>query len=110
MNDINPEIAANVEESMKMLGANIQSARKKAFRESRQDFAKRLGCSPVTLDCLERGEPGVAGQWYFAAFQLMHVLHAVVDVASPELLIATQIPPEFPANFLSGVEQEGPDA
>jgi transcriptional regulator with XRE-family HTH domain len=88
-----------VEEAQRQIGAHIQRARKEAFRESREAFARRLGCSPVTLDRMERGEPGVAFVYILAAMQAMKVLGDVVAASSPKLLIATQVPVDFPAEF-----------
>lgn len=85
---------------LKMLGVHIRRARKEAFKESRNAFARRLGCSPMTVDRIENGEPGVAAIYLMAALQAMQVLPDVVDAASPKLLIATLIPVEFPSDFL----------
>jgi hypothetical protein len=99
MHAINPDLDAQVLDSLRKIGANVRRARKEAFRESREAFARRLGCAPMTLDRIENGEPGVAVIYLFAALQAMHVLRDVEKATSPQLLIATLIPAEFPANF-----------
>lgn len=90
---------AVVNDCLRQIGAHIQRARKEAFRESREKFAARLGCSPVTLDRMERGEPGVAIIYVLAALQAMQVLGSVVAATSPGLLIATLVPVDFPEEF-----------
>jgi transcriptional regulator with XRE-family HTH domain len=101
MEDINPNPAAEVAEALAQIGANIQRGRKEAFRESREAFAKRIGCSPPTLDRIERGEGGVAAVHLISALQAMHALADVVKASSPGLLIATQVPVDFPPEFSS---------
>ena len=88
-----------VTEALVEIGVNIRRARKEAFHESRQAFAKRLGCSPATLDRLETGKPGVSVAHLLAAMQAMQALQDVVLATSPNILIAIQIPVEFPKNF-----------
>jgi hypothetical protein len=99
MHSINPSLDLSTREGLAMLGAHIKKARKEAFKESRVDFAKRLGCVPMTLDRIERGDPGVAVMYLMAALQVMGVLHDVVEAASPKLLIATLVPATFPPGF-----------
>jgi len=99
IHSINPELTADVNDAMKRVGANVRHARKLAFGETREAFAKRLGCSPITLDRIENGEPGVATIYLFAALQVMRVLPDAVDATSPELLIATRAPLNFPPGF-----------
>lgn len=99
MHDINPNLAEETDGALKEIGKNIQRARKEGFRESREVFAKRLGCSPMTLDRIEAGDRGVAVIYLAAALQAMHVLQDVVNVTKPELLIATLIPAQFPPGF-----------
>lgn len=99
MEDINPNSATEVAEALVQIGTNIQRGRKEAFRESRETFAKRIGCSPPTLDRIERGEGGVAAAHLMSALQAMHALTDVVRASSPGLLIATQVPVDFPAEF-----------
>tara|TARA_B100001105_G_scaffold73718_1_gene58086 strand:- start:785 stop:1105 length:321 start_codon:yes stop_codon:yes gene_type:complete len=99
MEDINPNSATEVAEALVQIGSNIQRGRKEAFRESREAFARRIGCSPPTLDRIERGEGGVAAAHLISALQAMHVLADVVSASSPGLLIATQVPVEFPPDF-----------
>ena len=99
MHTINPEYAGPVADALRQIGANIRRGRKEAFRESREAFAKRLGCSPVTLDRIESGEPGVAFIYILAALKAMHNLGDTVKATSPSLLIATQVPVDFPAEF-----------
>ena len=106
MFNIKPEPAL-VDEALRQIGANIQRARKDAFRESREAFARRLGCSPVTLDRMERGEPGVAFVYILAAMQATQALGDVVAASSPKLLIATQMPVDFPADFSTHLPDEG---
>lgn len=86
-------------EGLRQLGAHVKRARKEAFKESRVDFARRLGCSPMTLDRVERGDPGVAAGYLVAALHAMAALHDVVEAASPKLLIATLVPASFPTGF-----------
>ena len=100
MNLINPGLIEVVSEGLQALGAHIKRGRKEAFRESRVDFALRLGCSPMTLDRIERGDPGVKVIYLAAALHLMSVLPDVVDAASPKVLIATRVPVLFPAGFI----------
>lgn len=99
MHSINPELEPTVLDSLQEIGANVRRARKEAFRESREAFARRLGCAPMTLDRIENGEPGVAAIYLLAALQAMQVLRDVTVATSPRLLIATLIPAEFPSNF-----------
>jgi transcriptional regulator with XRE-family HTH domain len=99
MKDNNLNSTPEVADALAQIGANIQRGRKEAFRESREAFAKRIGCSPPTLDRIERGESGVAAVHLIAALQAMHVLADVVKASSPALLIATQVPVEFPPEF-----------
>lgn len=86
-------------DSLKKLGANIRRARKEAFKESREVFAARIGCSALTLDKLERGEPGVSCGYLMAALHVCTVAHDVVDATSPDPLIATLVPASFPASI-----------
>ncbi|MEJ6002730.1 hypothetical protein [Paucibacter soli] len=102
MHTINPILQEQATASLKQIGLHIQRARKEAFRESREAFSQRLGCAPMTLDRLERGEPGVAAIYLVAALQAMQVLHDAVAATSPALLIATTIPPQFPPGFAGG--------
>lgn len=104
MRPINPELQELVQDGLKQLGAHVRRARKEAFRESREAFAKRIGCTPVTLDRIEKGDSGVAIGYVFAALQLMYALPAVLEAASPKLLIATQLPADFPADFFPSIE------
>lgn len=99
MHTINPELEVSVLGALREIGANVRRARKEAFRESREVFAKRLGCAPMTLDRIENGEPGVAVVYLLAAMQAMQVLRDVTAATSPGLLIATLIPADFPASF-----------
>lgn len=96
-----------VKDALRQIGAHIQRARKEAFRESREKFASRLGCSPVTLDRIERGEPGVAAIYLLAALQAMQVLGDVVAAASPNLLIATLVPVDFPEELVTQAQRAG---
>ena len=98
---INVILEESATDGLQKLGAHIRRARKEAFRETREAFARRLGCSPMTVDRIENGKPGVAAIYLMAALQAMQVLPDVVDAASPKLLIATLIPVEFPADFLA---------
>lgn len=97
--NIHPELREPALDGLKKLGEHIRRARKEAFKESRVDFAKRLGCTPPTLDRLESGDPGVATMYLAAALLTMSVLPDVVEAASPKLLIATLVPASFPPGF-----------
>lgn len=99
MNLINPTLVEAVTEGLQALGAHVKRARKEAFKESRVDFSRRLGCSPMTLDRIERGDPGVKTIYLVAALHMTSVLPDVIDAASPKVLIATLIPAIFPAGF-----------
>lgn len=101
---INPALEALTMEGLRRIGEHVQRARKEAFRESRETFAKRLGCTPTTLDRIERGDPGVKVAYVAAALEVMGALRNVVDAASPELLIATTKPVSFPPGFESAGE------
>ena len=96
---INPALEKATLEGLRRLGAHIHRARKEAFKESRETFAQRLGCTPSTLDRIERGDPGVKVVYLAAALELMQSLHNVVDAASPEVLIASLLPASFPPGF-----------
>lgn len=96
---INPALEPTTLPGLQLIGAHIRRARKEAFRESRQSFASRLGCTPMTLDRIERGDPGVKLIYVAAALDLMGVLHDVVEAASPKVLIATLKPASFPPGF-----------
>jgi DNA-binding XRE family transcriptional regulator len=80
----------HVEAAMKRLGGHVREARKRALRESREAFAKRIGCSPITLDRIERGDPGVSMGMVMRALEVMRVLDSTVAAASPNLLIAAR--------------------
>lgn len=99
---INPTLLDSASDGLKKLGEHVRLARKEAFQESRVDFAKRIGCTPMTLDRIERGDPGVKIIYLVAALDLMGVMHDVVDAASPQVLIATLKPAAFPPGFDSG--------
>lgn len=98
--DINPALSEATVASLRQIGANIRRARKEAFKESREDFARRIGCSPMTLDRIERGDPGVAVVYLVSALHVMMVAHEVVDATSPDVLIAAMVPAIFPASFV----------
>ena len=100
MASINLELEHQAREALLEIGANVQLARKDAFRESREVFAKRLGCSVVTLDHIEQGEP-VSSRFLMRALVVIQVARDVVAATSPKLLITMQIPAEFPADFPS---------
>lgn len=53
------------------LGNLIKRARKGCLGLSREAFAERIGCSPVTLDSLEAGAPGVGIGLVMAALELI---------------------------------------
>lgn len=76
--------------AMKRLGSQVREARKRALHESRKAFSKRIGCSPITLDRIERGDPGVSMGIVMRALEVMRVLDATVAAASPKLLIAAR--------------------
>lgn len=99
MHAINPEYQAAVNDALVKLGIHIRRTRTEAFRESRGTFAKRIGCSPVTLDRMERGEPGVAVVYILAALQASQTLGDVVDASNPKVLISTLMPVSFPTDF-----------
>lgn len=99
MHAINPDYQASVNDALVKLGSHIRRTRTEAFRESRGAFAKRIGCSPVTLDRMERGEPGVAIVYVLAALQASQTLDNVVEASNPKVLIATLMPIQFPTDF-----------
>ncbi|MCZ8254677.1 MAG: helix-turn-helix transcriptional regulator [Polaromonas sp.] len=82
--------AQHIEAALKKLGQHVHDARKRALRESREVFAKRIGCSPVTLDRIERGDPGVSIGIVMKALEAMRVLDAAVAATSPNLLITAR--------------------
>jgi DNA-binding XRE family transcriptional regulator len=91
--------AAAITDALVEIGMHVKRARKKAFKESREAFAARIGCSPMTLDRIERGDPGVAVVYLMAALNEMAVLRDVTEAASPKVLIATLLPVSFPPGF-----------
>ncbi|MFK4705755.1 transcriptional regulator with XRE-family HTH domain [Roseateles asaccharophilus] len=99
MHEINPNLQEAADVALKQIGRNIQRARKEGFHESREAFAKRIGCAPMTLDRIEAGDRGVAVVYLVAALAAVHVLQDAVNVTKPDLLIATQIPAKFPEGF-----------
>lgn len=107
--DIAAELREPTLDGLKQIGAHIREARKRAFKESRVDFARRLGCTPVTLDRLEAGDPGVASMYLAAALMAMSVLPDVVNASSPKMLIASLVPITFPPGFGLGQPQPTDD-
>ena len=87
---VSDESQVHIDSAMQRLGQNVFEARKRALRESREAFAKRIRCSPVTLDRIERGDPGVSMGVVMRALEVMRVLDAAVAATSPNLLIAAR--------------------
>lgn len=93
---IHPQLQAPVSKALASIGANIQQARKSGFRMSRQRFADVLGCTAVTLDRIERGDPGVATVYYFAALEVTRCLSRVVESTDPDALVMSMAPISWP--------------
>jgi transcriptional regulator with XRE-family HTH domain len=100
--EVHPALREFAVGGLRLLGEHIRRARKEGFRESREAFAKRIGCTPPTLDKLENGDPGVSAMYLMAALHVMTVLPDVVNAANPHLFIATSIPATFPPGFGAG--------
>lgn len=100
--EVHPALREFAIGGLRILGEHIRRARKEGFRESREAFAKRIGCTPPTLDKLETGDPGVSVMYLMAALHVMTVLPDVVNAANPQLFIATSIPATFPPGFGAG--------
>lgn len=101
MHQVSEHLQGPAEAALREIGANIRRARKEGLRMTREKFAEMLGCSPVTLDRIERGDAGVATIYLAAALQATHVLADMAKKSDPTLFIATQIPAEFPADFVA---------
>jgi transcriptional regulator with XRE-family HTH domain len=66
------------EDRLRALGALIKRARKDVLGLSREAFAARMDCSPLTLDKIECGSPGVG---------LGHVMAALRTIGAADVLI-----------------------
>lgn len=97
--EVAPPLDATVVSALTRIGANVKRARKEAFHESRVAFARRIGCAPMTLDRIERGDFGVAAGHLLSALHHISALEDVVDKTNPGLLIAALVPASFPAGF-----------
>lgn len=93
---VHPQLQTPVVNALVAIGANIQRARKSAFRMSRQRFAQALGCTAITLDRIERGDPGVAAVYYFAALEITRCLSRLVEITDPSALVVSMSPISWP--------------
>jgi transcriptional regulator with XRE-family HTH domain len=89
-----PAVAAD----LVAIGRLIKQARKEALGESREAFAQRMGCSPLTLDKIEAGAAGVGFGHVMAALRLISANEAVVTALerSVDMLQLAQHPVRFP--------------
>ena len=96
MADTDPLIPGN---PTTRLGLLIKRARKGCLNLSREAFAERIGCSPVTLDSLEAGAPGVGIGFVMAALELIGADSPVIDAveARVRMLEIAAHPINFPS-------------
>lgn len=87
------------EVTLAAIGALIKRARKEALGESRESFAKRLGCSVLTLDKIEDGADGVGFGNVVAALTLIGAAQPALEAISRsvDMLQLAQHPLSFPS-------------
>ncbi|MBH9553587.1 helix-turn-helix domain-containing protein [Inhella gelatinilytica] len=78
------ELPPIVRAQLRELGENLTIARKRR-RESRKDWAARIGVSVPTLIRMEKGDPGVAMGTLATALWMMGRIQALPELAAPQL-------------------------
>jgi transcriptional regulator with XRE-family HTH domain len=73
-------LPSQVRQALAALGQNLNIARRRR-RQSRDEFARRLGVSRPTVERLEKGDPKVSAGAYFTALWAVDLLPT--DLADP---------------------------
>ncbi len=84
--------------SMATIGQQIRRMREEGFREDREAFALRAGCSPEVVDAIEQGDVAIPSGLLLLMLSMMHTLHGVVDAINPSSMILACGPVSWPTD------------